>query len=124
MDLIPFRLVFEHASVRRAELGFIESITKLLRSLGHFLIYLLLDLRQVIFDQYIGTIAFLGILVIDQRVIERVDMAGGLPDSRVHKDSRIDADYIFVQQRHAVPPVFLYVIFQLYAILPIIVHCS
>ena len=75
MDLIPFRLVFEHASVRRAELGFIESITKLLRSLGHFLIYLLLDLRQVIFDQYIGTIAFLGILVIDQRVIERVDMA-------------------------------------------------
>ena len=73
MDLVPLSLIFKHASVRRAELGFIESITKLLRSLGHFLIYLLLDLRQVIFDQYIGTIAFLGILVIDQRVIERVE---------------------------------------------------
>ena len=124
MDLVPLSLVFKHTSVSCAELGFVESIAEFLCGLGHFLIHLLLYLCQVIFDQHIGTIPLLGIFVVDQGVIERVDMAGCFPDSRVHKDSGVDTDYIFVQQRHAVPPVFLYVIFQLYAILSVIIHCS
>ena len=124
VDLVPLSLVFKHTSVRRTELSFVKSFAELLCSLGHFLIHLLLYLCQVIFDQNIGTISFLGIFVIDQGIIEGIDMAGCFPDSRMHKDSRVDTDYIFVQQRHTVPPVFLYVIFQFYAILSVIVHCT
>ena len=54
----------------------------------------------------------LGILVVDQRVVESVDVAGGFPGGRMHEDGRVDADDVVVQRRHELPPVFLDIILE------------
>ena len=121
MDLVPFSLVLENTRVCLTEFCLIESVAKLLGRFGYLLIDFLLDLSQVILDQHVGTVSFLRILVIDQRVVERVHMARSFPDRRMHEDRGVDTDNVLVQQRHAVPPIFLDVILQLNAILSVVV---
>ena len=116
--------MLEDTGIGLAKLRLVEGIAELLGGLGHFLVDLLLDLRQVVLDQDIGTITLLRVLIIDQRVVERVDVARGFPDCRVHEDGGIDAHNVLVEQRHAVPPIFLDIIFQLHSILAVIVYRS
>ena len=124
MQGITFGLVFQHTTVGTAELSLIESLTKTLGSFGHFFVYLVIVLGKLVLYQHIGTITFLGIAVVNQRVIESVHVSAGFPDSGVHKDSRVDADNIFVQQYHTLPPVLLDVIFQFHTHLTIVIHSS
>ena len=44
------------------------------------------------------------------------------PNGRMHEDGGIDSHHIFIQQNHAVPPVFFDVVFQLYAHLTVVIH--
>ena len=71
-----------------------------------------------------SAIALLRVLVVNQRVVERIYVTRCLPDSRVHEDSRVDADNIFVQEHHALPPVLLDVVFQFHTHLRIIIYCA
>ena len=110
MNLIPFRLMLQYTRIRLTEFSLIESVTEFLCGFRHFLIYFLLDLAQMVLDQNVRTVTFLRVLVIDQRIIKSVNMAGSFPDSRVHKNSGINTHYILMQQSHAIPPIFLYII--------------
>ena len=40
----------------------------------------------MLLDQHIRAIAFFGVLVVDQGVVESVHVTGSLPDRRVHED--------------------------------------
>ena len=86
MQGITFGLVFQHTTVGTAELSLIESLTKTLGSFGHFFVYLVIVLSKLVLYQHIGTITFLGIAVVNQRVIESIYVSAGFPDGGVHKD--------------------------------------
>ena len=52
----------------------------------------------------VGAEALLGQQAVRHRVAEGIDMAGSLPDGRMHDDGRIDADDVFTFAGHGVPP--------------------
>ena len=124
MKSITFCLMFQHTSVGRAELSLIKAFSESFGSFRYFLIDFIVIFSQLIFNQYVGTIAFLGIFVVNQWVIECVNVSGSLPDSRMHKYGRVDPDNVFVQQHHAVPPVFLDIILQFNAHLTVVIHSA
>ena len=124
MYCIASGLVFEYTRVRRAELLLVECFAESLGSLFNFLVDLFIELREIIFDQHIGAITLFAVLIIDQRIVKRIDMSGSLPNGRVHKDGRVDPYDILMEQHHAVPPVFFEVVFQFYAVLTVIIYSS
>ena len=71
--------------------------------------------------QMIDPVALFTIAVIDHGIIEIIYVPAGLPRGGMHKNSGIDTDYILTQLGHALPPVVLYILFELAAHLTIIV---
>ncbi len=49
-------------------------------------------------------------------------MPGCFPDCGVHEDGGVDAYYVFVEERHGVPPVAFDVVFKFYAVLAVVVY--
>jgi len=94
---IAFCLLFKHAGVGGTKLGFIEAVAKTLGGLFHFLGNFVVVFGQLIFYQHISPVAFLGVLVVNQGIVERIHVSGSLPDGRMHKNSRVDADHVFVE---------------------------
>ena len=122
VDLIPLGLLAQDVGVRRAELGLVEGIAEALAALGDLLVDLLFDLAEEILDQDVGAIALLGVLVVDERVVEGAHVAGSLPDAGMHEDGGVDAHDVLVQAGHRFPPVILDVVLELDAHLAVIVH--
>ena len=122
--LVHLCLVAEDVRVGLHELGLIKGITELLACLLHLFLYLLLELGDIVLDKDIGTVALLGILVVDKRVIEGPHMSGSLPYLRVHENARVDTHYIFMEPHHGLPPVSLDVVLQLYSHLSVVIHGS
>jgi len=121
---VTFSLMLQHAGICTAKLCFIKSFTETFGSFGNFFVYFVVIFGELIFNQHIGTITFLGIAVINQRIIERIYVSACLPDCGMHKDSRVNAYYILVQQHHTLPPVLFDVIFQFHTHLTIIIYGS
>ena len=121
---VTFCLMLQYTSVGRTELSLIKRFAESLGSFRYFFIDFIVILSQLIFDQHVSTITFLRVFIVNQRVIECVYVSGSLPDSRMHKDGRVDTDNVLVQQHHAVPPVFLDVIFQFNAHLTVVIHSA
>ena len=124
MHFVPFCLVAEHIRVGGAELRLVERITETLAALLHLLVVLLFQFCQIILDQDVCTVSFLGILVVDQRVVEGSYVAGSLPDAGVHKDGGVDSHDIVVQVNHRFPPVFLDVVLHLHAVLAVVIDSA
>ena len=87
MHLVVLGLLAEHVGVGGAELGLVETLAEALAALLHFLIDLLLYLAEIVLDEDVGAVALLGILVVDERVVERAHVAGRLPDAGVHENA-------------------------------------
>ena len=121
MDLVVFLLFTENIRIGRAELNLVETVTELLPSLCNFLVDLFFDLAEEILYEDIGTITLLGILVVDERIIESADMTGSLPDPRVHEYAGIDADDVLVESRHGIPPIGFDVVFEFYTHLTVVI---
>ena len=124
MQRIAFSLVFQHTRIGAAEFCFIESISVFLGSLGYFLVYLFVVFGNLIFNQYIGTVALLGITVVNQRVIKSVHVSRSLPNGRMHENCRIDTYDVLMQQHHALPPVLFDIVFQFHTVLTVIIYGS
>ena len=122
MQGVALGLVFEHAGIRRAELRLVEGLAEALGGLGHLLVDLLVVLGNLVFDQHVRAVALLAVAVVNERVIKGVDVPRRLPDGRVHKDGAVQTDDVVVQQHHALPPILLDIVFQLHAVLTIVVH--
>ena len=110
MEGVAARLMVDHALVCGAELRFIKGLAKAFARLSHLFFNLLFVFRNLIFDQDIGAVALFAIAVIDQRIVERINVARSLPYRRVHKDCGVDTYDIFVEQHHTLPPILLDVI--------------
>ncbi len=110
MQPVPFLPVFEHPLIGLPELLLVERITKPFGRFFNLFTDLVLVFGQLIFDQHVGPVTFFGILVIDQRIVEGIHMAGGFPDRGMHENGRVDPHDILIQQYHAVPPVFFDII--------------
>ena len=73
--------------------------------------------------QDIGAVTLFAVLVVDHRIVEGVYVARSLPGGGVHKDGRINADNVVLHAGHTFPPEALEVVFQLYPIGSVVVHC-
>ncbi len=112
----------QHTGVGGDELLAVEGVAEAFVSLLAFLIDFLLNLGNVVLNQHIGAIAFLGVLVVNQRVVEGVHMSRCLPDAWVHEDGGVDADNVLMILYHGTPPILLDVVFQFRTQLTIVVY--
>ena len=110
-----------HVGVGGQELGLVEGLAELAPALLHLLGDLLLVLGDVLLQQHVGAVALLAVLVVDQRVVEGVHMAAGLPSGWVHEDGRVDADDLLVQAHHGGPPVLADVVLELHPVWTVVV---
>ena len=111
-----------HLGIRLPEQGLVELLPEAFPGLGHLLLDFLLVFGDVVLDEHVGPVAFLGVLVVNQRVVERVHVAGGLPNRGVHENGGVQPHHVLVQEHHAVPPVAFDIVLQLHAVLPVVVH--
>ena len=121
---IKVLLVLEYARVRLTEHSLIKTLAETFGGFLDFLVDLLLYLAELIFDEYVGAVTFLGVTVVDERIIESIYVTGGFPGRRMHEDSRVDTYYVVVEQGHRVPPIAFDIVFQFYAVLTIVIHGS
>ena len=70
VNLFVMGLVAQHVGVGLAELLLVEAVAELAASLLHLLVDLLLDLGEVVLDEHVGAVSFLGVLVVDEGVVE------------------------------------------------------
>ena len=78
----------------------------------------------MVFDEYIGTVALLGVFVVDEGIIEGIDMSRGLPDLGVHKDGGVNTHDIGGKECHGLPPVAFDVVLEFATELPIVIDCA
>ena len=72
---IAFGLVFEHASVCGAELGFVEGFAEAFCGFGYLFCDFIVDFGNLVFDEHVGAVALLAVAVVDEGVVEGVDVA-------------------------------------------------
>ena len=121
MQCVAFCLVLYDTGVGRHKLLLIKRLAKTFAGFFHLFAYLLIILRDLVFDEDIGTVTLLGILVVNQRIVECVHMPRCFPYSGVHEDGRVNAHDVLMQQDHTLPPIFLYIVLQFHSILAIVV---
>ena len=122
MQSVSLGHVLQHPGIGLAELLLVESVSETLLGLGHFLVYLLVILGDLVFYQIVGAITLLGVLVVYQGIIESVHVATGFPHSGVHEDGRVYAHDVAVEQHHALPPILLDVVLELHAVLAVVIY--
>ena len=113
---------FQHAGACSPVLCLVELFLETLAGLGHFLVYLFIILCNLILNEHIGTIAFLAVTVVDERVVEGIHVSAGLPCGWVHEDGCIYAHDVLVEQHHALPPILFDVVLQFHTVLAVIIH--
>ena len=122
VEVVALLLVVEDAGIGGTEFLLVEALAKSLGSLLYLLVNLLLILADLVLDEVVGTVALLRVAVVDQGVVECVDMAAGLPHRGVHEDGGVDTDDVGMEEHHGLPPVLLDIIFQLHAVLTVVVN--
>ncbi len=120
-DVVNLLLILQHTAVGLAEHLLVE-VFETLAGLLNLLVDFLLDFGDMVLDEHIGAVALLGVLVVNQRVIESVHVAGSLPNGRVHKDAAVQTDDVLVVLHHRFPPILLDVVFQFNAILAVVIN--
>ena len=111
-----------YAWIGLAEQSLIETVAETLTGLGNLFFYLVVEFGYVFLDQDVGAIALLAVAVVDQRIIEGVHMSGCLPYSGMHENRGINTYDIFMKKGHGVPPIPFDIIFQLHAVLTIVIN--
>ena len=122
VESVALGLVLQHTRIGLAEKGLVKRVAETLGGLSHFLLDFIVHLGYFFLDKHVCAIAFLGVFIVNQGVVECVDMPRSLPDSRMHENSGIDTYYIFMKKRHGVPPIAFDVIFQFDTVLTIVVN--
>ena len=124
MQCVALGLLLLNAWIGLAEHSLVEAVAELFGSLSHLFVYLFFVFGNLVFYQHVGTIAFFRVAVVDKGVVESVHVSASFPDGGVHKNGRVDAHDVLVQQHHAFPPILLNVVFQFNAVLSVVVNGS
>ena len=112
------------AGRRGAVFLLVERLAEALAGLLDLLLDFLILLGQPILDEHVGAVALLRVAVVDERVVEGAQVTRSLPRFGVHENRRVDADDVLVELDHRVPPVAFDIVFQLDAVLAVIVDSS
>ena len=75
VDFVVLGLLAEDVRVGLAELLLVERLSEALASLFDLLVHLFLDLAEIVLDQVVCAIPFLGILIVDERIVEGRDVS-------------------------------------------------
>ena len=121
VQVVVFLLVLDDTGIGGAELRLVEGVAILFLGLLDLLLNLVLILCHLLLDEYVGAIALLGVAVVDEGIVEGIDVSAGLPRGGVHEDSGVDAHDILVQEHHRLPPVLLYIVLELHAVLSVVI---
>ncbi len=121
---VALLLMLKHTAVGGPELCLVERIAEAFAGFCHFLCYLFFVFCNLVFNENVGAVALLRIAVVYKRVVECIDMAACLPYRRVHEYCRVDAHDVLVQEHHALPPVFLDVVFQFDSVLSVVIDSA
>ena len=121
VQCVALLLDFGHARRCCEVLLFVERIAESLAGFFHFLLDFLVVFRHLILNEHVGAIAFFRVAVVNQRVVERIDMARGLPNRRMHENGRVETHDVLVEQDHRLPPILLDIVFQLHAVLTVVI---
>ena len=105
-----------------SEFLFIETFAELPAAFLDFLVDFLLYLCQIVLYQHVGAVSFLGILVVDERIVEGRNMSRSHPGSGLHEDCGVYAHDVLVETRHRIPPVLLDVVLQFDSELAVVVY--
>ena len=114
----------ENVRIGLAELGLVEILAEFLAPLGYFLLDFLLYFSEVVLDEIVCTISLLGVLIVNERVIESSYVTGSNPCLRMHEHAGINADHIFVKTGHRLPPIPLDIVLEFHSHLTIVINCS
>ena len=117
-------LFAENVRICLAELGLVEILAEFLAPLGYFLLDFLLYFSEVVLDEIVCTISLLGVLIVNERVIESSYVTGSNPCLRMHEHAGINADHIFVKTGHRLPPIPLDIVLEFHSHLTIVINCS
>ena len=121
MKFVAFFLVLKHAGIGLTEHCLVEAVAETFAGLCHLFVDLIIEFGNLLLDEHICAVAFLGVFVVDERIVEGVDVARGLPDGRVHEDGRVDAHDVVVEHGHGLPPIAFDIVFELDAVLSVVV---
>ncbi len=117
-------LMLEYAGVGLTEQCFVKALAEAFGGFLDFFVNLVVVFGYLVFDEHVGAIALLGVAVVNQGIVEGIHVTRSFPDGRVHKDGRIQAYDILVQQGHRFPPVTFDIVFELDAVLAVVIHCG
>ena len=124
MYFIVLCLFAENVRIGLAKLRLVEILAEFLAPLGYFLLDFLLNLSEIILDEVVSPVSFLGILIVNERVIESSYVTGSNPCLRMHEHAGINADNIFVKTGHRLPPIPLDIVLEFHSHLAIVINCS
>ena len=124
MKRIAFLLIFQDARIGAAELFLVKFVAEAFASLGYFFVDFLFVLCNLIFNEHVCAVAFLGVAVVDEGVVESVHVSGSFPNSGVHEDGGVDSDDVLVEEHHGLPPVLFDVVFQFDAVLSVVIDSA
>ncbi len=122
VELVALAGVVEDTGVGLAEHCLVKRVSEPLACLGDLLVDLFVKLGYRVLDEHVGAVTLLGVLVVDEGVVESINVPGGFPDSGVHENGGVNADDVVVEHCHRFPPVTLYVVLQLNAVLSVVVN--
>ena len=122
MNSLVFGFFTKDIRVSLTEFSLIEVFSEFLTSFSYLFLDFLIDFAEIILYEVICTISFFGILVVDKRVVECVNVSRSLPCLRVHENARIDTDYILMKTSHRLPPISLDVILKFHTHLAVIIN--
>ncbi len=111
-----------HTGIGLAKHGLVKRLAETLGGFLYLLVDFLVIFGELVLDEDIGAVTLLGVAVVNQGVVESVDMARCFPDCRVHENRGVDADDILMEEGHGLPPVAFDVVFELYAVLAVVVN--
>ena len=112
MNFVNLFLVLQHTGVGGDKLLAVEGVTEAFMGFLAFFVYLLFYLGYIVFDKDIGTVTFLAVLVVDERVVECVDMTAGFPDARMHEYGTVQTNDVLMHLNHGFPPILFDIVFQ------------
>ena len=72
MKLVALLLVLQHSRISLTEHSLVEALAETFASLCHLFLDLIVEFSDLLLDEDVGTIAFLGVLIVDQRVVKRI----------------------------------------------------
>ena len=122
VESVAFLYVGFYSLIGLLEHLLVEALAEAFACFGYFFLNLLVVLSELVLDKHVCAVAFFAILIIYEWIVECVHVTRCFPSGWVHEDTCINTHDILVEHGHSIPPVFLDVVLEFYAVLSVVIH--